>query len=52
MTMEELGNKLTEWTDNYGWSKESLNNFANTYATSYEEYNAIWELLYDMRSGD
>ena len=52
MTMEELGNKLTEWTDNYGWSKESLNDFANTYATSYEEYNAIWELLYDMRSGD
>lgn len=52
MIMEELGNKLTEWTDNYGWSKESLNNFANTYATSYEEYNAIWELLYDMRSGD
>lgn len=52
MTMEELGNKLTEWTDNYGWGKESLNDFANTYATSYEEYNAIWELLYDMRSGD
>ena len=38
MTMEELGNKLVEWTDNYGWSKESLNNFANTYATSYEEW--------------
>lgn len=52
MTMEELGNKLIEWTDNYGWSEESLNDFANTYATSYEEYNAIWELLYDMRSGD
>ena len=52
MTMEKLGNKLVEWTDQYGWGKESLNNFANTYATSYEEYNAIWELLYDMRSGD
>ena len=52
MTMEELGNKLTEWTDQYGWGKESLNNFANTYSTSYEEYNAIWELLQDMAVGD
>lgn len=52
MTMEELGNKLVEWTDQYGWSKESLNNFANINATSYEEYNAIWELLQDMVVGD
>lgn len=52
MTMEELGNKLTEWTDHYGWGEESLNDFANTYATSYEEYNAIWELLQDMAVGD
>ena len=51
MTMEELGNKLVEWTDQYGWGEESLNNFANMNATSYEEYSAIWELLYDMRSG-
>lgn len=34
MTMEELGNKLVEWTDQYGWGKESLNNFANINATS------------------
>lgn len=52
MTMEELGNKLMEWTDQHGWGAESLNDFANINATSYEEYNAIWELLYDMRSGD
>lgn len=52
MTMEELGNKLVEWTDQYGWGKESLNNFANINATNYEEYNAIWELLQDMTVGD
>lgn len=52
MTTEELGNKLVEWTDQYGWGKESLNNFANINATSYEEYNAIWELLQDMTVGD
>lgn len=52
MTIEELGNKLVEWTDQHGWGVESLNDFANINATSYEEYNAIWELLYDMRSGD
>lgn len=52
MTMEELGNKLVEWTDQHGWGKESLNNFANINATSYEEYNAIWELLADMAVGD
>lgn len=52
MTIEELGNKLVEWTDQHGWGAESLNDFANINATSYEEYNAIWELLYDMRSGD
>lgn len=52
MTMEELGNKLVEWTDQYGWDKESLNNFVNINATSYEEYNAIWELLQDMTVGD
>ena len=52
MTIEELGNKLVEWTDQHGWGAESLNDFANINATSYEEYNAIRELLYDMRSGD
>ena len=45
MTIEELNAKLAEWIDNYGISEESMNDFANTYATSYEEYNAIWEIL-------
>lgn len=35
MTMNELADKLNEWTDYYSWSNESLNDFANTYATSY-----------------
>lgn len=43
MTIEELSTKLTEWIDHYGITEESMNDFANTYATSYEEYNAIWE---------
>ena len=49
MTMEELANKLNKWVDNYGWSDESLNNFANINATSYEEYNAIWEILNELK---
>lgn len=52
MTMNELAEKLNEWTDCYGWDDESLNNFANAYATSYEEYNAIWEILNKLKIGD
>lgn len=51
MTMNELTDKLNEWTDYYGWDNESLNNFANAYATSYEEYNAIWEILNELKIG-
>ena len=51
MTMNELTDKLNEWTDHYGWGDESLNDFANTYATSYEEYNAIWEILNELKIG-
>lgn len=49
MTMEELAVKLNEWVDHYGWGEESLNDFANINATSYEEYNAIWEILNKMK---
>lgn len=49
MSMNEFASKLTEWTDCYGWDDESLNDFANTYATSYEEYNSIWKILNEMR---
>lgn len=48
MTIEELNAKLVEWIDAYGISEESMNDFANTYATSYEEYNAIWEILREL----
>lgn len=48
MTNEEFSKNISEWIDKYGISEESMNNFANTYATSYEEYNAIWEILREM----
>ena len=51
MTIEELNEKLVEWIDAYGISEESMNDFANTYATSYEEYNAIWEILREILAG-
>ena len=48
MTIEELNKKLVEWIDAYGISEESMNDFANTYATSYEDYNAICEILREL----
>ena len=52
MTIEELNEKLAEWIDTYGISEESMNDFANTYATSYEEYNAIWEILRELLAAE
>ena len=55
MTMNALAETLSAWLDHYGWDDESLNNFANIPATSYAEYNAIWEVLEElkkMRDGD
>lgn len=49
MTMNTLAEKLSAWLDRYGWDDESLNNFANIHATSYEEYNAIWEVLEELK---
>ena len=49
MTMNALAEKLSAWLDRYGWDDESLNNFANIHATSYEEYNAIWEILEELK---
>lgn len=51
MMMNEFAEKLNEWVDYYGWGDESLNDFANTYAASYEEYNAIWEILNELKIG-
>ena len=47
MTMKELAERLDSWTDSHGWDMESLNDFVNINATSYEEYNTIWEILND-----
>ena len=52
MTIEELNKKLAESIDAYGISEESMNDFANTYATSYEEYNAIWEILRELLAAE
>ena len=51
MTINELADKLNEWVEYYGWSDESLNNFANTYALSYEEYITNWDMLNELKGG-
>ena len=48
MTMNEFTEKLNQWTDGYGWDDESLNNFVNINASSYEEYNAMWEIVHEL----
>lgn len=52
MNMNEFANKLSEWIDLHGQSKESLNDFVNFNATSYEEYNAMWAIIDDMFKED
>lgn len=49
MTMSDLAITWAEWYEQYGASDESINNFCNYYATSYEEYNAMWELLKEFK---
>lgn len=48
MTMDEIATEWVEWYDMYGASIESVRDFCNYYATSYEEYNAMWLLLAEM----
>jgi pantothenate kinase-related protein Tda10 len=48
MTRNELNEHLIAWIDSNGMSDDSFNNFANVYATSYEEYMAIWEILNEI----
>ena len=48
MTMNEFAEKLNQWIDDYGWDDESLNNFVNINASSYEEYNAMWEIVHEL----
>lgn len=48
----ELNERLIEWIEFYGISEESLNDFANVYSTSYEEYNAMWAIIDEIFKED
>ena len=47
MTMREVAKKWVRWAEGHGTDKDSINDFCNIYATSYEEYMTLWELLTD-----
>lgn len=53
MTMEELKDRWMNWMamEDRVMTMEDVNNFCNQYATSYEEYMAIWEILEDFLKG-
>lgn len=52
MTMSDLATPWAEWYEQYGATAESINNFCIYYATSYEEYNAMWVLLSEMQEAE
>lgn len=45
MTMSEIAILWEEWLEDHDYTPESANDFCNTYATSYEENTALYELL-------
>ena len=47
MTIEELTNNIVIYfiDEDHDFTEENINNFCNIYATSYEEYMYIYELL-------
>ena len=49
MTMEELAKNIVIYfnDEDHDFTEENINNFCNIYATSYEEYMYIYELLMD-----
>lgn len=47
MTMNEVAILWEEWLEDHEYTSESVNDFCNIYATSYEEYMALYELLAD-----
>lgn len=47
MTIEQLRESVATWFCDRDFSEENINNFCNIYATSYEEYMYIYELLTD-----
>lgn len=47
MTMSEVATLWEEWLEDHEYTRESVIDFCNIYATSYEEYVALYELLAD-----
>ena len=49
MTIEELAKNIVIYfnDEDRDFTEENINNFCNIYATSYEEYMYIYELLMD-----
>ena len=45
MTMSEVAYLWNEWLENHEYTYESAKEFCNVYATSYEEYTALYEIL-------
>lgn len=40
---------LSVWGNTYGWDSNSLNDFANTRACSYDEYMKIWDEIVKLQ---
>ena len=47
MKMSEVAILWDEWLENHECTPESVYDFCNIYATSYEEYMALYEILTD-----
>lgn len=56
MSMEEIVKAWEEFVEKglngCPVTGEAVNDFCNIYATSYEEYMALWELLSEMVEGE
>lgn len=52
MTMTELRINWANWVETHDINLDSINDFCNIYATSYEEYMSLWELLTDNLEED
>ena len=47
MTMNGIAILWEEWMESHDYTPDSVRDFCNTYATSFEEYTALYELLTD-----
>lgn len=54
MSLDELRLAWDEWCNHHDYDdyKEMVNDFCNMYATSYEEYMTLWEMLMDEEETD